>query len=138
MPSTSLDRAAGVLPKPLAGGSSPRSVNLPARIKSTRDRFKAGTPGATTMVSIALELPAAPAIATPMAAGCIPPASILESVVEAGVVIAPWTGSPAVPAEDGCRGVELVLGKLPSPKLPKVPLVGMVPSPPALAPTGWE
>ena len=73
--------------------------------------IKAGTPGATTVVSIALELPAAPAIATPMAVGCIPPASILKSVVEAGVVIAPWTGSPAVPAEDGCRGVELVLGK---------------------------
>ena len=90
------------------------------------------------MVSIAVELPAAPAIATPMAAGGIPPASILESVVEAGVVIAPWTGSPAVPAEDGCRGVELVLGKLPSPKLPKMPLLGMVPSSPALAPTGWE
>ena len=111
LPSTSLDRAAGVLPKPLAGGSFPRSVNFPARIKFTRDRFKAGT--------IALELPAAHAIATPMAAGCIPPASILESVVEAGVVIAPWTGIPLYQLRMAAGEWSWYLGSSRAPSCPK-------------------
>ena len=46
----------GAFPKPLAGGSSPRSTNFPERISSTSERFRAGIPGATTTVSEALEL----------------------------------------------------------------------------------
>ena len=55
-PSMSDVRDNGVFPEPLAGGSSPRSTNFPERISSTRECFRAGTPGATTTVSEALEL----------------------------------------------------------------------------------
>ena len=55
-PSMSLVRVEGVFPKPLAGGSSPSSTNFPPVISSTRERFRAGTPGATTMVSEAFGL----------------------------------------------------------------------------------
>ena len=55
-PSLSLDKADVVLLKPLAGGSSPRSMDL---INFTRECFRAGTPGATTIVSEALGSPLA-------------------------------------------------------------------------------
>ena len=46
----------GCFPKPLAGGSSLRSTNFPPVISSARECFRAGTPGATTMVSEAFGL----------------------------------------------------------------------------------
>ena len=49
--------------KPFAGGSSPRSTYLSARIRSTSDCFSAGMPGATTIVSEALLLEFSPVTA---------------------------------------------------------------------------
>ena len=51
-----LDREERGLLKPFAGESSPRSIYLSARMRSTRDCFSAEIPGATTTVSEALLL----------------------------------------------------------------------------------
>ena len=56
-----LDSEADILSKPLAGGSSPRCTNLPSCICSKRERFRVGTPSATTMGSATFELLLPPA-----------------------------------------------------------------------------
>ena len=129
MPSISLDSAAGVLLKPFAGGSSARSINLPSSICSTMERFRAGTPGATTIVSVALELPLTPA-KDGVVAGCVPPekaADRMADVVDVEERAVLLIGRHS-------EGNEPVVGKLLSPKFPKMLLEGMVPSPPPVVP----
>ena len=116
------DSEAGVFPKPLAGASSPRSMNFPSCICSTRERFRAGTPGATTMGSVAFELLLPPA-REDMIAGRVPP----ENVMVAAEVVVARARVWLVGREN--TGGELIAEQLLIPRLPMMLQEGMFPSP---------
>lgn len=109
MSSTLLDRAVSGLLKPFAGGQLWKSTNMPSNIW---ERFRARTPGATTMVSAALGLLLTPARVVVVAGW------LLDRMVAILVIGAGLFGSIV--------GRELVIGKLLSPKPQRMLLEGMV------------
>ena len=120
-------RVDGAFPKPFAGGSSPKSTNFPDRISSTRERFKAGTPGVTTTVSVGFEL-LLPPDGIGRLARSDPPTAVLGSPVDDNSVEV--RRGDCVSAEPPVGAVAWLkpIGKLLSPRLARVPLEGIAPS----------
>ena len=120
----------GVFPKPLTEGSSPMSTNFPERISSTKDCFRAGTPGATTTVSEALEL-FPPPVRRGRLASSDTPEELVGGPIETDGVVFRGEGAeyPVRALARAALCVKLASVKLSSPRLARALLAGIMPSP---------
>ena len=94
------------------------------------EHFRAGTPGATTIVSVTLELPLSPARDV-VVAGCVLPEKAADRMTD---VFDVEERAALLIRRQHSEGNKPVVGKLLSPKFPKMLLESLIPSLPPVVP----